>query len=286
MWSFFVRTAKILYTGIEFAAGSAENERLLGILSSEFPSAFERLPFKQEVGIGIKPISRMASQRITRAAIQWALQNNRKKLTLVHKGNIMKYTEGAFLNWGYDVAEQEFVDKCFTQRHFLEVQKASGTAEAQAERARAEQAGMIMLNDVIADVAFEQAILQPQSFDVLVTTNLNGDYLSDAFAALAGGVGISPGANINPELGLGVFEANHGSAEAIAGQDKANPCSLILSGAMLLDFAGWPAAADLVRAGVQRAIADRKVTFDLARLIPDAQVVGTRQFTQQIITLM
>jgi isocitrate dehydrogenase len=238
------------------------------------------------VGIGLKPISKEGSQRFTRAAIRWAVEHKRKKITLVHKGNIMKYTEGAFLQWSYDVAEKEFADDCFSKRRFNQFQKEEGIARAEEEKKLAVEGGKIMVNDLIADVAFEQAILQPQSFDVVVTTNLNGDYLSDAFAALAGGVGISPGANLNPELGLGVFEANHGSADELAGKNCANPCSLILSGAMLLDFIQWEEAASLVRLALERTITKKLVTFDLARLIPDASVAGTREFGQHVIDSM
>jgi isocitrate dehydrogenase len=279
----FRENSEDLYTGIEFAAGSAENKRFLALLNQEFPQSYQKIPFKKDVGIGLKPISKEGSQRITRAAILWAIEHQRKKITLVHKGNIMKYTEGAFLQWAYDVAENEFGEDCFTRRHYKQTQKEQSSARAEDESAQAAEAGKIIVNDVIADVAFEQAILQPQSFDIVVTTNLNGDYLSDAFAALGGGVGISPGANLNPDLGLGVFEANHGSADELAGQNRANPCSLILSGAMLLDFIGWDEAASLVRHALESTIEKKFVTFDLARLIVDASVVGTREFSQHVV---
>ena len=279
----FRENSEDLYTGIEFAAGSAENKRFLALLKQEFPQSYQKIPFKKDVGIGLKPISKEGSQRITRAAILWAIEHQRKKITLVHKGNIMKYTEGAFLQWAYDVAENEFGEDCFTRRHYKQTQKEQGSARAEDESAQAAEAGKIIVNDVIADVAFEQAILQPQSFDIVVTTNLNGDYLSDAFAALGGGVGISPGANLNPDLDLGVFEANHGSADELAGQNRANPCSLILSGAMLLDFIGWDEAASLVRRALESTIEKKFVTFDLARLIVDASVVGTREFSQHVV---
>ena len=279
----FRENSEDLYTGIEFAAGSAENKRFLALLKQEFPQSYQKIPFKKDVGIGLKPISKEGSQRITRAAILWAIEHQRKKITLVHKGNIMKYTEGAFLQWAYDVAENEFGEDCFTRRHYKQTQKEQGSARAEDESAQAAEAGKIIVNDVIADVAFEQAILQPQSFDIVVTTNLNGDYLSDAFAALGGGVGISPSANLNPDLGLGVFEANHGSADELTGQNRANPCSLILSGAMLLDFIGWDQAASLVRQALESTIEKKFVTFDLARLIVDASVVGTREFSQRVI---
>jgi isocitrate dehydrogenase len=282
----FRENSEDLYTGIEFPAGTPNNQRLLALLAQDFPQAYQQIPFKENVGIGLKPISKEGSQRFTRAAIRWAVEQKRKKITLVHKGNIMKYTEGAFLQWSYDVAEKEFADDCFSKRRFNQFQKEEGIARAEEEKKLAVEGGKIMVNDLIADVAFEQAILQPQSFDVVVTTNLNGDYLSDAFAALAGGVGISPGANLNPELGLGVFEANHGSADELAGKNCANPCSLILSVAMLLDFIHWEEAASLVRLALERTITKKLVTFDLARLIPDASVAGTREFGQHVIDSM
>ena len=282
----FRENSEDLYAGIEFEAGTSQNQKFFNILASEFQDLYQKIPFSDHTGIGIKPISRRASQRIARTAIMWALQHERKKITLVHKGNIRKFTEGAFLDWVYAVAEQEFGGQCFTQRQYLENIKNFGLQAARDERTQKESNGFVLVNDVIADVAFEQAILQPQTFDVVVTTNLNGDYLSDAFSALAGGVGISPSGNINPESGIGVFEANHGSADDIAGQNKANPCSLMLSGAMLLDFCGWQSAADLIRVGVQKAIFQKEVTFDLVRLLPGAKVLGTREFTEKVITGM
>ena len=282
----FRENSEDLYTGIEFPAGTPDNQRLLDFLAQEFPQAYQQIPFKENAGIGLKHISKEGSQRFTRAAIRWSVEHKRKKITLVHKGNIMKYTEGAFLQWSYDVVEKEFADVCFSQRHFKQFQKEEGIARAEEEKKLAVEGGKIMVNDLIADVAFEHAILQPQSFDVVVTTNLNGDYLSDAFAALAGGVGISSGANLNPELGLGVFEANHGSADELAGKNVANPCSLILSGAMLLDFIQWEEAASLIRLALESTITKKLVTFDLARLIPDASVVGTREFGQHVIDSM
>jgi len=282
----FRENSEDIYTGIEHPAGSPANLKLLSFFLNEFPQDFKKMPFTEEVGLGIKPISKAGSQRLVRAALRWALENGRRKLTLVHKGNIMKYTEGAFLNWAYELADSEFSSKCFTRRQYQAIEKEQGRQQADKAAANASAKGLLQVNDLIADVAFEQAILQPESFDVIATTNLNGDYLSDAFAALAGGVGISPGANLNPELGIGVFEANHGSADDLAGQDSANPCSLILSGAMLLDFIRWTEAADLVRNALQKAIVNKQVTFDLARLIPDAKVLGTRAFTQAIIAGM
>jgi len=282
----FRENSEDLYSGVEFNAGGTGNQRLLEFLAEEFPQEYEKIPFKEQVGIGLKPISKEGSQRFVRAAIRWAAEHHRKKITFVHKGNIMKYTEGAFLRWAYDIAENEFADVCDPQRRHAGIQKAERPEEVKEARERGERKGRMLVDDLIADVAFEQIILQPHSFDVLVTTNLNGDYLSDAFAALAGGVGISPSANLNPELGLGIFEANHGSADELTGLNRANPCSLILSGAMLLDFIHWGEAALLVRQAIQRTIEKKVVTFDLARLIPDASIVGTREFSQHVTEAM
>jgi isocitrate dehydrogenase len=282
----FRENSEDLYAGVEFAAGSPGNQKILSFLAKEFPQEYKKIPIRDEVGLGIKPISRSGSQRFIRAVMKWISEHQRRKLTLVHKGNIMKYTEGAFLNWAYDVAEIEFKNECFTRRQYQKILKEQGLEKAEQVNAKATAENLIQVNDLIADVAFEQAILQPQSFDVIATTNLNGDYLSDAFAALAGGVGISPSANLNPESGIGVFEANHGSADDLTGMDCANPCSIILSGAMLLDFIHWTEAADLVRSGLQKTIVRKQITFDLARLLPDANVLGTHAFSQAIISAM
>lgn len=282
----FRENSEDLYAGIEFPAGSDGNSILKTTLEENFPDEYAKLPFTQEVGFDIKPISKQASQRIMRAAIQWAISNQRKKITIVHKGNIMKYTEGAFRTWAYEVAEQEFKAACFSKIMWSSTLKEKGKEKADDEKARAIGDGKIFVDDLIADNAFAKAITNPGEFDVVVTPNLNGDYLSDAFAALAGGIGISPGANINHESGMGLFEANHGSAEDIAGMDKANPSSLILSGAMLFDFIGWKEAASLMRAGVVHTIQSGNVPADLHSQLKDSHLVGTTQFGHLIIENM
>ena len=220
------------------------------------------------------------------AALEWAIDNNRKRVTLVHKGNIMKYTEGAFRNWGYEEAENSFNSRVFTYRQYQSLVKEAGREEAELQKEKALAGGKIWVHDVIADVMFEQLITIPQNFDVIATTNLNGDYLSDAAAALAGGVGISPGANINFTKGTALFEANHGSAQNIAGKDIANPSSLILSAEMMLRYIGWFEAADLIHKGLTESIRHKKVTFDLAAQIEGSTTLGTREFADTIISTM
>lgn len=282
----FRENTEDIYIGIEYQAGSPEQRHWLEGFKQNQPSDFAKLPNPEECGIGIKPISKSGSQRLVKAALQWALDNRKQRLTLAHKGNIMKFTEGAFRTWGYEIAESEFGKGVFTRRQFQEIGATLGQDAAQAAKQQAVSDGKLWVDDVIADVVFEQIITTPQQFDVIATTNLNGDYISDAAASLAGGVGISPGANINYETGTAVFEANHGSAAELAGKNLANPSSLILSGEMLLRFLGWREAADLVRNGIGEAIRARKVTFDLARQIEGARALGTREFAQSVIDYM
>jgi len=282
----FRENTEDLYAGIEYEEGSADNILFKELLKEHFPKDYARLRFPESAGIGIKPISREGSQRLVRAAIQWALSNRRHGLTLVHKGNIMKFTEGAFRNWGYDVAENEFAGQVYTRRQWDRTKSLKGKPAANAEQQAALQAGRLLVNDIIADAMFEAALTRPQEFDVLATTNLNGDYLSDALAAQVGGIGIAPGANINFENGMAVFEATHGTAPTIAGQNKANPSSLILSGEMLLHYLGWGKAADRVVHGTEGAIAARRLTFDLAALVEGATLVSTTDFAAAVVQHM
>jgi isocitrate dehydrogenase len=279
----FRENTEDIYTGIEYEAGSSAHKEFLNGFKNTLPVDYERIPSPTECGIGIKPISKNGSQRLVRAALNWALENNRRRVTLVHKGNIMKYTEGAFRNWGYDIAEAEFSDSVFTHRTFIKIKKEDGVEVAEERKQIALSEGIIWVDDVIADVVFEQLITKPQEFDVIATTNLNGDYLSDAAAALAGGVGISPGGNINFQKGTAIFEANHGSAVDLAGKNKANPSSLILSADMMLRYIGWAEAADLIWSGIQKTIRGKTVTLDLAHQIDGSQLVGTKEFAQVII---
>jgi len=282
----FRENTEDLYTGIEYQAGTPQHSQWMKAYRVALPEDYKKLPFPQNCGIGIKPISKPNSQRLVHAAIEWAIENDRKRVTLVHKGNIMKYTEGAFRSWGYEEAENSFTSQVFTRRQYQSLLKIVGREEAELQKETALKKGNIWVDDVIADVVFEQLITKPQNFDVIATTNLNGDYLSDAAAALAGGVGISPGANINYTNGTALFEANHGSAQNIAGFNKANPSSLILSAEMMLRYIEWPEAADLIHKGVTKSIRQKKVTFDLAAQIKEATVLGTQEFADTIISTM
>jgi isocitrate dehydrogenase len=282
----FRENTEDLYTGIEYQIGTPRHSQWMRAYQDALPEDHKRLPYPQKCGIGIKPISMPNSQRLVHAAIEWAVDNNRKRVTLVHKGNIMKYTEGAFCNWGYEEAENNFNSRVFTRRQYQSLIEEVGKEEAELQKEKALADGKIWVDDVIADVVFEQLITKPQSFDVIATTNLNGDYLSDAAAALAGGVGISPGANINFTNDTALFEANHGSAQDIAGVDKANPSSLILSAEMMLRYIGWHEAAELIHKGLTESIRHKKVTFDLAAQIEGATILGTLEFADAIIATM
>ncbi len=279
----FRENTEDLYAGIEFEAGSEESARFLNLLRGQFPAEYARLPFPETSGIGLKPISRQGSQRLVRAALRWALANQRRSLTLVHKGNIMKFTEGAFRAWGYNLAESEFAAQTYTQRQWEHTRQAQGEPAAETERRAALDAGRLWVKDVITDAMFEAAITRPGEFDVLAATNLNGDYLSDALAALVGGMGMAPGGNINDETGAAVFEATHGTAPAIAGKNIANPCSLILSGEMLLRFLGWDLAADRLLTALQSVFAARRFTPDLAAQTAGAQSLSTMQFADALV---
>lgn len=282
----FRENTEDLYAGIEFAAGTPENEKFLALLREHFPEEYERIRFKKNVGIGVKPISEEGSQRLVRAALRWALENKRRSVTLVHKGNIMKYTEGAFRNWGYDVAEREFGDRVYTRRQWEATKARLGEEAANREQAEALAAGKLLVKEMIADIVFEQTITRAEEFDVLATMNLNGDYLSDALAAQVGGVGIAPGGNINYDTGVAVFEATHGTAPTIANQDVANPCSLLLSGEMMLRYFGWHEAADLIVHGIEQAVVNKQVTFDLHRLMENATLLKTSQFADTLVRYM
>ena len=240
----FRENTEDLYAGIEFAAGTEEASQFKKLFREHFPEQYQRIRFPDSAGIGIKLISKEGTTRLVRAAIEYALKNKRKSVTLVHKGNIMKYTEGAFCKWGYELARTEFVDQTYTWLQWQETQKRSGEDAANTEMEAALKSGRLLVKDIIADAAFETALTRPQELDVLATPNLNGDYLSDALSAQVGGLGMAPGANINYATGAAIFEATHGTAPLLAGLDKANPCSLLLSAGMLLNYIGWTEAAN------------------------------------------
>ena len=248
----FRENTEDIYTGIEFPNGEESTSKFKQLLSEYFPEEYKKIRFPETSGFGIKPVSKEGTERLVRAAIQWALNNNRHTVTLVHKGNIMKYTEGAFRSWGYELAEKDFSEFVYTQKQWQTTQKKLGEEKANHEQSEARSLGKLIINDVIADIAFEKVLTRTKDFDVLATMNLNGDYLSDALAAQVGGVGIAPGANINYNSGVAIFEATHGTAPDIAGRGIANPCSLILSGEMMLRYMGWIEAADLILHGVEK----------------------------------
>jgi isocitrate dehydrogenase len=287
----FRENTEDIYAGIEFEAGSAGNLKLLSLLKEHFPKEYQKIRFPSDCGIGIKPVSREGSERLVRAAIRYALLHKRKSVTLVHKGNIMKYTEGAFRSWGYALAEREFGPEVYTWERWEATKAKSGEDAANAEQKAALAAGRLLIKDAIADITLQQVLTRPDEFDVIATLNLNGDYLSDALAAQVGGIGIAPGGNINYVTGHAVFEATHGTAPKYADQDKVNPGSVILSGDMMLRHLGWHEAADLIMKGIEAAIAAKTVTYDFARLMKQGGQTGVKEvkcseFGQAIIQHM
>ncbi len=262
----FRENTEDIYTGIEFEYGTEDNKRFKQLLQEQFPKEYAKIRFPGTAGVGIKPVSREGTFRLVQAAITWALKNNRRSVTLVHKGNIMKFTEGAFRNWGYEVAESQFGEHVYTWAQWERTKEAQGEDRANAEQDAALKAGKLLVKDVIADIVFQQTITRAREFDVLATMNLNGDYLSDALAAQVGGIGIAPGGNINYTTGHAVFEATHGTAPKYADKDVVNPGSVILSGEMMLRYMGWNEAADLIIKGMENAIAAKTVTLRLPPL--------------------
>jgi isocitrate dehydrogenase len=282
----FRENTEDVYAGIEFESGSAEVKMLLGFIREHFPQMYQKILFPDSVAIGLMPISRAGSERLVRAALDYAIRNRRKSVTLVHKGNIMKYTSGAFRNWGYALAEREFADQTYTWRQWERTKAERGEEAANAEEQAALQAGKILVKDAIADITLQQVLTRPAEFDVIATTNLNGDYLSDALAAQVGGIGIAPGGNINFTTGHAVFEATHGTAPKYADLDRVNPGSVILSGEMMFRYLGWNDAADLIIQGMNDAIGRKIVTYDFARLTQGATEVKCSEFADAIIAGM
>ena len=279
----FRENTEDIYAGIEFAAGSPEAQKVLHFLETEFPSSYKKVRFPATTGIGMKPVSQEGSERLIRAAIEFAIAQQRKSVTIVHKGNIMKFTEGAFRNWGYALAEREFGSQVYTWEQWERTKAADGEAAANAEQRAALGSGRVLIKDAIADITLQQVLTRPEEFSVIATLNLNGDYLSDALAAQVGGIGIAPGGNINYVTGHAVFEATHGTAPKYANLDRVNPGSVILSGEMMLRYLGWNEAADLILKGMDGAIGARKVTYDFARLMPGATEVKCSEFGDAII---
>jgi len=282
----FRENTEDIYAGIEFEYGTQENKHFKELLENEFPEEYNKMRFPETSGIGIKPVSEEGSKRLVSAAIQWALENNRRSVTLVHKGNIMKYTEGSFRNWGYQVADSEFGDHVYTWSRWERTRKEKGEEAANAEQDAALKSGKLLVKDVIADIVFQQTITRAREFDVLATMNLNGDYLSDALAAQVGGIGIAPGGNINYTSGHAIFEATHGTAPKYANKDMVNPGSVILSGEMMFRYMDWNEAADLIVKGMEGAIAAKTVTYDFHRLMDNATLLKTSEFGEAIIKHM
>ena len=260
----FRENTEDVYMGLEWKAGSSIAQKIIDLVKAE-----DGRDIRPDSGIGIKPISRFGTRRLVRMAIEYALEHKKKSVTIVHKGNIMKFTEGAFRNWGYEVAKEEFGEKTITEAELWE--KYNGTIPSDK----------VVIKDRIADAMFQQILLRPSEYDVLAMPNLNGDYMSDSLAAMVGGLGMAPGANIGD--GIALFEATHGTAPKYAGQDKVNPGSLILSGAMMLDFLGWKTAGDSVREALEKAVAKKRVTYDLARQMEGAVEVKCSEFAEEIV---
>ena len=282
----FRENTEDIYTGIEFENGTVENQRFKDMLRENFPQEYAKIRFPDSAGFGIKPVSKEGTFRLVRAAIAWSLKNKRRSVTLVHKGNIMKYTEGSFRNWGYELAEEEFGDRVYTWAQWERTRDEKGEEAANAEQEAALKAGKLLIKDVIADIVFQQTITRAREFDVLATMNLNGDYLSDALAAQVGGIGIAPGGNINFATGHAVFEATHGTAPKYSDKDMVNPGSVILSGEMMLRYIGWDEAADLIIKGMENAIAAKTVTYDFHRLMDGALLLKCSEFGDAVIQHM
>ena len=282
----FRENTEDIYAGIEFEQGSDATKKFLQLFKESFPDDFRKIRFPESSGIGIKPISREGSERLLRSAFDYAITNQRKSITLVHKGNIMKFTEGAFRNWGYELAEREYREHFYTWEQWEKTKAKHGEEAANQEQKDAISNGAILVKDAIADITLQQVLTRPDEFDVIATMNLNGDYLSDALAAQIGGIGIAPGGNINNLTGHAVFEATHGTAPKYANQDKVNPGSVILSGEMMLRYLGWTESADLILKAMEKTIQKQTVTYDFARLMDDVSPVKCSEFGDALINNM
>jgi len=282
----FRENTEDIYAGIEFAEGTDDAKKVLAFLKETFPSSYKKVRFPDSSGIGFKPVSREGSERLIRAAIEYALVQKRKSVTFVHKGNIMKFTEGAFRNWGYALAEREYGGRVYTWEQWERTKSAKGEDAANAEQKAALAGGRLLVKDAIADITLQQVLTRPEDFDVIATLNLNGDYLSDALAAQVGGIGIAPGGNINYVTGHAVFEATHGTAPKYADLDRVNPGSVVLSGEMMLRYLGWNEAADMILKGVDGAIGSKRVTYDFARLMDGATEIKCSEFGDNIVAHM
>ena len=282
----FRENTEDIYAGIEWEAKTADAQKMLSFIEKEFPKDYKKIRFPKSTGLGLKAVSEEGTERHVRAAIKYAMDLKRKSITFVHKGNIMKYTEGAFMKWGYALAEKEFGDHVYTWGQWEKTKEAKGEDAANAEQKEQLGKGKILIKDAIADITLQQVLTRAKEFDVIATLNLNGDYLSDALAAQVGGIGIAPGGNINYVTGHAIFEATHGTAPKYADLDKVNPGSVVLSGEMMLRHMGWLEAADLIVKGMNGAIAAKKVTYDFARLMEGATEVKCSEFGDALIANM
>ncbi len=282
----FRENTEDIYTGIEFEYPSEGNRRFKHLLRDQFPDEFKKIRFPDSAAFALKPVSKEGTERLVRAAIRYAIDNHRHSVTLVHKGNIMKYTEGSFRVWGYELAESEFKDQVYTWMQWERTKEDKGEESANAEQDAALKDGKVLIKDVIADIVFQQTITRAREFDILATMNLNGDYLSDALAAQVGGIGIAPGGNINYTTGHAIFEATHGTAPKYADKDMVNPGSVILSAEMMLNYICWYEAAALIIKGMEGAIGAKKVTYDFHRLMDGAKLLKTSEFGDAIIHYM
>lgn len=276
----FRENTEDIYAGVEFAAGSPEAERLQAFLQDELNTDYN---YSTDTGVGLKFVSEQGTKRLVRAALNHALAEKRKSVTIVHKGNIMKFTEGAFKSWGYQVAEEEFGDRVYTWNQWEKTKQSQGQQAANAEQTEAEGAGKLIVKDIIADNFLQQILLAPEDYDVIATLNLNGDYISDALAAMVGGIGIAPGANINYQTGHAIFEATHGTAPRFADTDSMNPSSVILSGAMMFNYLGWTEAAEAIVKALSETIQAKTVTVDFYNLMEGATLLKTSEFGDELI---
>ena len=277
----FRENTEDIYAGIEFESGSEQAQKIINFLQSEF--GVNQIRFPETSGIGVKPVSKEGTERLVRSAIEYAIKHKRPSVTLVHKGNIMKFTEGGFKKWGYEFAEKEFADQTFTWNQYDAIKAEQGEEAANKAQSDALAAGKILVKDSIADIFLQQILTRPTEFDVVATMNLNGDYISDALAAQVGGIGIAPGANINYVTGHAIFEATHGTAPKYAGLDKVNPSSVLLSGVLMLEHLGWQEAADMITKSVEQTISSKVVTYDFARLMDGATEVKCSEFANELI---
>jgi isocitrate dehydrogenase len=280
----FRENTEDIYAGIEYMNGTPQAQKMLEFLQDEM--GVKKIRFPESSSFGIKPVSKEGTERLVRAAIKYALDNKKPSVTIVHKGNIMKFTEGAFKTWGYELAEKEFGAKVYTWAQYDKVVAKQGQQVADALLKQAQEQGKLIIKDSIADAFLQQILLRPAEYSVIATLNLNGDYISDALAAIVGGIGIAPGANINYLTGHAIFEATHGTAPKYANQDKVNPGSVILSGVMMLEYLGWKEAGALITKGLEAAIQSKHVTYDFERLMEGATLLKTSEFGEEIIKNM